>query len=59
VRYDPLPWTDRPTFIAVYTLKDGTERAYAEMRVSQRGGWPLVRTSVCRAQGEPASRPGH
>ena len=44
VRYDPLPWSDRPTFTAVYTLQDGTERAYVKMRVSQRGVAPKALT---------------
>ena len=42
VRYETLPWTDRPTFLAVYTLADGAERAFVTTRVSHRGIKPKV-----------------
>ena len=36
VRYEPLPWTGRPAFAAVYTLEDGSERTFVSMRIRNR-----------------------
>lgn len=44
VRYEPQPWTGQPTFVAIYTLKDGTERAYVKMLVSKSGVAPKALT---------------
>jgi hypothetical protein len=37
LRYEALPWTKQPSFIAVYTMPDGAERAFVSSRVRRRG----------------------
>lgn len=44
VRYEPVPWRrgGTPSFIAVYTLEDGSERAFTVMRVRRQGVEPKL-----------------
>lgn len=42
LRYEALPWTTQPSFIAIYTMPDGTERAFVQSRVRRRGASGLI-----------------